>query len=91
MLVTHKGVESLLKSNFTFSLPSKKLLATTLKALADTEGRVWDSENQKRYRAKSLDPRLILYHADRIDEDKEAVEACISASLPKGITWAEGK
>ena len=91
ILVTHKGVESLLKSNFTFSLPSKKLLATTLKALADSEGRVWDAENSKRYRAKSLDPRLIIYHAKRIDEDTDTLKARLAQPLPKKVTWTESK
>ena len=87
MFITQKGVELLLKSNFAFTMPSKKLLATTLKALADEEGRLWEAATKTRYRAKLLDSSLLLFHAERIGEDPEVLNAKIQEPLPPGLTW----
>jgi hypothetical protein len=90
VFITQKGVELLLKSNFAFTMPSKKLLATTLKALADEEGRLWDASTKTRYRAKSLDPALLLFHAERIGEDPDVLKAKIQEPLPKDLSWTPG-
>ncbi|MCH9802152.1 MAG: hypothetical protein K0U62_11580 [Actinomycetia bacterium] len=87
VFITQKGVELLLKSNFAFTMPSKKLLATTLKALADEEGRLWEAATKTRYRAKLLDSSLLLFHAERIGEDPEVLNAKIQEPLPPGLTW----
>jgi hypothetical protein len=87
LLMTQKAAKDLLRSNFAFSMPALKSLATTLGSICDESGRVLNKNTRKKSRARSVNRWVVLNHAKKIDADFDHLKELFDRDLAPNLTW----